>query len=72
MAIVVLMVGMVRRFDVELMLMVLQLGSVLVLVTVYWVPALLYTTVDLFMPSVLYKYKVPPSQLNNAPSGPRL
>ena len=49
------MVGMLM---VGLMLVVLQVGSVLVLVTVYWVPAFFYTMVDLFRPSMLYKYKV--------------
>ena len=33
-------------------------GSVLVLLLVYWVPATLYTIVDLFKPAWLYKYKV--------------
>ena len=34
------------------------LGSVMVLLVVYWVPAMLYTVVDLFRPACLYKYKV--------------
>ena len=63
------MVGMLM---VGLMLVVLQVGSVLVLVTVYWVPAFFYTMVDLFRPSMLYKYKVAPSQLTSGPPGPRL
>ena len=33
-------------------------GSVMVLLLVYWVPATLYTLVDLFRPACLYKYKV--------------
>ena len=33
-------------------------GSVMVLLLVYWVPATLYTVVDLFRPACLYKYKV--------------
>ena len=33
-------------------------GSVVVLLLVYWVPATLYTIVDLFRPACLYKYKV--------------
>jgi len=35
-------------------------GSVVVLLLVYWVPATLYTIVDLFRPACLYKYKVQP------------
>jgi len=33
-------------------------GSIMVLLLVYWVPATLYTLVDLFRPACLYKYKV--------------
>ena len=33
-------------------------GSVVVLLLVYWAPATLYTIVDLFRPACLYKYKV--------------
>ena len=33
-------------------------GSVVVLLLVYWVPATLYTIVDLLRPAFLYKYKV--------------
>ena len=33
-------------------------GSVMVLLLVYWVPATLYTLVDIFRPAWLYKYKV--------------
>ena len=33
-------------------------GSVLVLLLVYWLPATLYTILDLFRPASLYKYKV--------------
>ena len=33
-------------------------GSVVVLLLVYWVPATLYTILDLFRPACLYKYKV--------------
>ena len=34
------------------------LGSVAVLLTVYWVPALLYTVSDLCRPALLWRYKV--------------
>ena len=33
-------------------------GSVMVLLLVYWLPATLYTLVDIFRPAWLYKYKV--------------
>ena len=33
-------------------------GSVVVLLLVYWVPASLYTILDLIRPAWLYKYKV--------------
>ena len=35
-----------------------MLGSVLVLLLVYWVPATLYTIADVLRPAWLYKYKV--------------
>ena len=33
-------------------------GNVLVLLVVYWIPATLYTLVDIFKPEKLYRYKV--------------
>ena len=33
-------------------------GSVVVLLLVYWVPASIYTILDLIRPACLYKYKV--------------
>ena len=33
-------------------------GNVIVLLAVYWIPATLYTIVDIFRPAKLYQYKV--------------
>ena len=38
--------------------MVYVVGNVLVLLMVYWVPAIIYTLVDIFRPQFLYQYKV--------------
>ena len=38
------------------------LGNLLVLLLVYWVPASLYTVVDIVRPQVLYQYKVQPER----------
>lgn len=38
------------------------LGNLLVLLLVYWVPACLYTVVDVVRPQVFYQYKVQPER----------
>ena len=35
-------------------------GNLIVLLIVYWVPATIYTVVDIFQPTILYNYKVQP------------
>jgi len=47
-------------------------GSVVVLLLVYWVPATLYTIIDLFRPACLYKYKVQPPHSQHSLSPPAL
>jgi len=48
------------------------LGSVAVLLLVYWVPASLYTIIDLIRPAWLYKYKVQPPQSQHSLSASAL
>ena len=38
--------------------MVYVVGNVLVVLMVYWIPAILYTLVDVLRPQLLYQYKV--------------
>ena len=38
--------------------LVYVVGNVLVLLIVYWIPAIIYTMLDIFRPQLLYKYKV--------------
>ena len=42
--------------------MMYVLGNLVVLLVVYWVPALLYTAVDVMRPRLLYQYKVQPER----------
>ena len=37
-------------------------GNLLVLLVVYWVPASIYTIIDILQPSILYQYKVQKEQ----------